>query len=181
MKLGVFGGTFNPVHLGHLVLAEAAVEAFGLDRLLFVPCASPPHKGSEALAPVEDRLEMTRLATEGNPRFAVSDLEARRPGPSYTVDTLEALRREEPSAQLWLVLGADMGPTMATWKAPERVRALARVCVASREGYEGGEFRIPTIGVSSSDLRDRVAQGRSIRYLTRDAVRRYIEDKGLYR
>ncbi len=184
MRKGVFGGTFDPIHVGHLVIAEAAAETFSLDRVLFVPCAHPPHKPVEGLAPVADRLEMVRLAVEGNPRFSVCDLEAIRGGVSYTVDTLEALRREDPDAELFLILGADMAATMPTWRSIEQVRQLARPCVASREGYEGaseGYFRIPTIGVSSSDLRARIGAGRSIRYLVPDPVRRYMEDRGLYR
>lgn len=181
MRKGVFGGTFDPVHMGHLVIAEAAAEAYALDRVLFVPCARPPHKSADGLAPAEDRLEMVRMAIEANPRFEVCDIEVRRGGVSYTVETLEALHQGDPDAELWLILGADMAATMPSWRSIERVRELARPCVASREGYEGGGFRPPTIGISSSDIRGRIASGRSIRYLVPDPVRRYIEDRGLYR
>jgi nicotinate-nucleotide adenylyltransferase len=193
-RLGVFGGTFDPPHLGHLALAEWAREALALDRVLFVPAASPPHKRG-ARTPVTARVAMTRAAVRGNRAFAVSTLEARRAGPSYTVDTLRALADRHPRAELWLIVGADMFTTMGTWREIGAIVRLARVAVAARPGAAGGAASTwargglgpvawlgnPGLEISSSGVRARARRGHSVRYLVPDAVARYIDAHALYR
>jgi nicotinate-nucleotide adenylyltransferase len=131
-RVGVLGGSFNPVHYGHLLLADEIVEALGLDRLLFVPAAAPPHKPAAQLAPAADRCEMVRLAIAGHPRLAISDLELRRPGPSYTVDTLEALAAG--GDDLFYVMGSETFLDLLTWREPRRIARLARLVVIPRAG-----------------------------------------------
>lgn len=201
MRLAVLGGSFNPIHVGHLAVAEAAREALALDRVLFVPCALPPHKPPDDLAPARDRLAMVRLALRGHPAFAVSDIEVRRPGRSYSVDTVAALRATTRGA-LFLLVGADMLAGLPTWREARRLVALARVAAAGRPGWSFDALRprlarafgaaflrgldrrridAPLVGVSSSDIRRRARDGRSIRYLVPEAVARYIRRRELYR
>lgn len=183
-RVGVFGGTFDPVHHGHLAIALAAVETVPLDRVLFVPARRSPLKASEPVAGAADRFEMLRLATADEPRFSVSRVELDRDGPSYTVDTLEALSGE---GRLFLILGADAAADLGRWKDPERVRSLAGLVVAGRPGTTAtlpdGAVRLdtPLMDVSARDLRARAARARSLRYLVPDPVCRYIEERGLYR
>jgi nicotinate-nucleotide adenylyltransferase len=196
-SLGVLGGTFDPIHVAHLALAQEAAESLGLERVLFVPAGTPPHKPGVQITPAADRLAMVELAIAGNDRFEVSRLEIDREGPSYTVDTLEALvatRRTEPM----LILSADAFLGLRAWREPRRVLQLARLAVAPRDGYPeaGPEFLAthfpglaeravfldgPRIRLSASVLRERAAAGRSLRYLVPDAVAAYIGDHGLYR
>jgi nicotinate-nucleotide adenylyltransferase len=200
-SLGVFGGTFDPIHLAHLAVAEEAAEALGLERVLFVPAGEPPHKPGREITPADDRLAMVELAIAGNPRFGADRIELDRPGPSYTVDTLAALRAARlatgSSADLTLVLSAEAFLDLMSWREPRRVLELARVVVAPRDGYPaaGPEFLSqhlpdladratfldgPRLRLSSSELRARAASGRSLRYLVPDAVAAYIGDHGLY-
>ena len=196
-RTAVFGGSFNPIHYGHLLLADEVLEALGLDRILFVPAAVPPHKSPAYLAPAEDRFAMVRLATAGHPRFEVSDLELRRAGPSYTVDTLEALGI--PPADLFLIVGSETFLDFLTWRAPRRIAALARLVVVPRVGSafdpdgaaaqkvvrEIGQepliVRAASLPISASDLRRRVREGRSVAYRLPDAVIAHIRARGLYR
>ena len=141
MRLGIFGGTFDPIHLGHLILAEQCREACGLDRVWFVVTPSPPHKPGGRTA-VEHRLEMARVATAGHPAFEVSEIETRRPGPHYTVETLEAVRRERPGDELFFLIGADSLADLPHWRDPEGVARLATVVVVNREG-SGFDFSDP--------------------------------------
>lgn len=134
LRLGVFGGTFNPIHVGHLVLAESLRERLALDRVLFVPAGTPPHKGARAIAPALHRYAMVSLALAGHPPFAVSDVEVRRPGPSYTVETLEALAGEWAGARLFLLMGSDTFLDLPTWRTPERLAAWATLAVGVRAG-----------------------------------------------
>ena len=193
MRLGVFGGTFDPIHLGHLRAAENALEGLGLDRVAFVPAAVPPHR-TEPLSSALDRYAMTALATAGHPRFAVSDVELAREGPSYTVDTVAGLRRERPEDEVFVIVGSDTFPEMVTWKEHARLRSLCTVAVVSRPGQrdvsggaEGaggpGVARVegPGLPISASAIRERVRQRRSVRYLVTDAVADYIEKRALYR
>lgn len=201
-SLGVLGGTFDPVHVAHLALAQEAAESLGLERILFVPAGSPPHKPGVAVTPGPDRLAMVRLAIAGNDRFEASPIELDREGPSYTVDTLEALAAvrgsPDPAGDIVLILSADAFVGLPTWHEPRRVLELARLAVAPRDGYPeaGPEFlatrfpdmadRVvfldgPRIRLSASVLRDRAAAGRSLRYLVPDAVAAYIGDHDLYR
>ena len=201
-SLGVFGGTFDPIHLAHLAVAQEAAEALGLERIAFVPAATPPHKPGRAITPAEQRVAMIELAIAGNDRFALDRIELERAGPSYTVDTLEALRASRDAAgiasDLVLVLSAETFLDLLAWRAPRRILELARVVVAPRDGYPdaGPGFLTehlpdladratfldsPRLRLSSSDLRARAAAGRSLRYLVPDAVAAYIGDHALYR
>lgn len=208
MKLGILGGTFNPIHLAHLRLAEAAREALGLERVLFVPAAQPPLKHA-GVAPAEDRLEMTRLATAGHPAFEVLDLELRRAGPSYTVDTIRELGAEFPGTRFWFIMGSDAVRELGHWHQTERLFELVNLAVASRPGSEapleellpehfrplfrrtpaglahesGTELRsIPfaPLEISASEIRRRCALGESIREWVPEAVVEYIERRKLY-
>jgi len=189
----VFGGTFDPIHLGHLRAAQNALEGLGLDLVAFVPARTPPHR-AQPLSSALDRYAMTALATTGHPRFAVSDVELAREGPSYTVDTVAGLRRDHPEDEVFVIVGSDTFPEMATWKEHDRLRSLCTVAVVTRPGEEaaGGESggasspgvaRVegPGLPISASAIRARVRQGKSIRYLVTDAVADFIEKKDLYR
>ncbi len=184
MKLGVFGGTFDPVHNGHLAIALAALESLGLDRVIFVPARRSPLKNAEPVASVADRLAMLERAIDGEPRFECSRIEIDRPEPSYSVDTLEALAG---SGTLFFILGADAVRDLGRWKDPDRVRELATLVVAARPGAQppaqglGLALDAPLVDVSAHELRALAARGRSLRYLVPDAVWRYIEEHGLYR
>jgi nicotinate-nucleotide adenylyltransferase len=193
MRLGLFGGTFDPIHLGHLILAEACREACALDRVWFVVAGQPPHKPGGP-SPVSDRLEMVRIAVAGHPAFEVSEIEARRPGPHYSAETLEAIHRERPEDDLFFLIGADSLAELPTWRQPERILTLATLVVANRPGFDREpaaalpsttrpieHVSIPPIGIASHDLRRRVAEGRTIRYRVPRGVEAYIEAQGLYR
>jgi len=181
-RIGVLGGTFDPVHNGHLAMAMAALGSLPLDRVVFVPARRSPLKDAAPVASAEDRVAMLELAIGDEPRFALSRAELDRPEPSYTVDTLEALAGE---GQLFLILGSDTARDIERWKRPERVRELATIVVARRPGVEGGAsagilLHAPLMDISSRDLRARAAAGRSLRYLVPDGVWHYIEERGLY-
>ena len=193
MRLGLFGGTFNPPHLGHLVCAQEARAQLGLDRVDLLPAGVPPHKEVLDDPGPEVRLELCRLAVAGDDSLGVCDLEVRRTGPSFTVDTLNQL---DPSNQeLTFIVGGDMALSLPTWREPAEVLRMARLGVAERAGARradieerlaplGGRiefFAMPRIDISSSDVRRRVAEGRPIRHLVPDAVAAAIAERGLYR
>jgi nicotinate-nucleotide adenylyltransferase len=194
-SVGLMGGTFDPIHVGHLAIAEEARDALGLDRILFVPAGQPPHKPSDAVTTVEHRVAMVELAIAGNDAFELSRIEVDRPGPSYTVDTVEALAA---TADLTVILSVETFAELPSWHEPERLFAAARLAVVPREGYPapdpewlaatfpGREDRVtylegPRLGLSSTALRARVGTGRSIRYLVPDSVEAYIAANHLYR
>lgn len=201
MKLGVIGGTFDPIHNGHLFIAEEARCRFDLEKVIFVPSFAPPHKRGVEFSPPADRLAMVRMAIEGNAAFEASSLEIERGGVSYTVDTLRELRMRNPDNDFYFITGADAIVEILTWKEPERVMALAEFIVAARRGFplenieralpalvegKGAMERVivmesPLIDISASEIRERVAAGLPVRYLLPEAVRRYVEDRGLYR
>ncbi len=189
MRLGIFGGTFDPPHLGHLVVAQDACSALGLDRVLFMVAAAPPHKHGRAFAPAPLRLEMLRAALAGDDRFLPSDLELRRTGRSYTVDTLRQLRADEPDAQLFLLIGADQAREFRTWREPDEIARLAAVVALSREGDPGANpaepalrtLAVTRLDISATDIRRRVAAGEPIRYLVPEAVAAIIRREHLYR
>jgi nicotinate-nucleotide adenylyltransferase len=201
MRVGVFGGTFDPVHFGHLILAEQAREQGQLDQVWFIPAARPPHKREDELTRFDYRAEMLSLAIAGNPAFQILELEKERPGPSYTVDTLTELRRRTPAADFWLLIGSDTLEDLGSWHERQRVPELAGLLVMPRPGHAvpdverarrelgvtlGAELRmhvleVPQIDISSRDLRRRAAAGRSLRYLLPRAVEVYIREKHLYR
>jgi nicotinate-nucleotide adenylyltransferase len=183
MRLGIFGGSFDPVHHGHLILARAALEELDLDRLLLLPANHSPHKTSTRPATSADRLAMLRLAIEGEENFAVEDLELHRAPPSYTIDTLRELRSRHPDAEFTLLIGADQAAKFDTWKDPAEIQHMARVAILDRAGHtltSDWPMVRRLIDISSTDLRTRVAAGRSIRYLTPDSVCDYISRTGLY-
>jgi nicotinate-nucleotide adenylyltransferase len=191
VRLGVFGGSFDPIHLGHLIFAEQCREAARLDRVLFVPAPRPPHKLDREQTPFARRVDMLELAIAGYPVFEISQIERDRPGPSYTADTLEQLGREHPQAQLFLLVGSDVLPDLPHWYQPERIAQLATLVVGRRPpwpvpsqlpyGFRFLTAEMPQIEISSTDLRQRVRAGRSIRYLVPRAVECYIETHRLYR
>ena len=198
MRLGVFGGTFDPVHLGHLVAAEEATELLALDEMLFVPAGQPWFKAAEPVMDAAHRLNMVRLAIESNRRFRVCGVEVARPGPSYTVDTLEHLRDASHSGtELFLVLGLDALAEMYRWRCPARVFELATVVGVARPGaaFDPGPLSsilpcaaervimldVPLVDVGATELRRRASAGRSLRYLVPDGVEEYIREHGLYR
>ena len=189
MRIGVLGGSFNPPHIGHLIVASDAYEALKLDRLLIVPASANPLKGmDEGGATPEQRLEMVRLAFGGDPRFEVSSMEMDRGGLSYTVDTLEALNTLHPGVELTLLVGMDSLRTMERWKQPERIRQLARVAVLARSGNDDHavppEVTVVTtrrVDVSASEIRARIAAGKSIRGFVVESVERFISAAELYR
>lgn len=192
MNVGIFGGTFNPPHLGHLVVIDSVQDQQHFERILFTPSASPPHKSDPVLAAAADRLEMTRLAIAESSKFEVSDIEVKRGGRSYTIDTLEAMSLLYPDAQLSLIIGADNFLEFEAWKSVQEIFSRAEVIVMNRQGFSVQPARhefmrmvkfinVPNIGISSSDIRRRLKLGRSIRYLVPAEVERYIQRKGLYR
>jgi nicotinate-nucleotide adenylyltransferase len=194
--VGVMGGTFNPIHNGHLVTAEEALVAFDLDEVIFVPAGHPWQKEESEVAPAEDRYLMAVIATAPNERFSVSRIEMDRPGPTYTIDTLLSLRSVlGESTDLWFITGADGILNIITWKDPEAVLSQARFIAATRPGYDldrlekelprGFEDRvsileIPALAISSTDIRRRVREHLPIRYLVPEGVARYIGKRGLY-
>ncbi|MGE5508194.1 MAG: nicotinate-nucleotide adenylyltransferase [Chitinophagales bacterium] len=199
-KLGIMGGTFDPIHYGHLVTAEAVRTEFDLDRVLFVPSGRPPHKHPAQVTPAQHRYLMTVLATLTNPHFDVSRVDIDRPGETFTIDTLADLRAEYgPAVEFYFITGADALAEIFSWKEAER---LVQECVfvgATRPGFtlerlspevedfihrHAASFRfmeVPALAISSTDLRQRIARGRSIRYLTPAEVAFYIMKNGLYR
>jgi nicotinate-nucleotide adenylyltransferase len=192
VRIGLFGGTFDPVHLGHLRAAETAREALALELVAFLPSAVPPHR-SAPLSPADDRLAMARLATLSHPCFEAWDTELRRPGPSYTVDTVAALIAERPRDSFVLLVGADTWPEMPQWREPARLFALVEVAVAERPGAGVGALEPPFAGsrpvhrvcgpslpISATAVRERVRRGQSVRYLVPDAVAEYIVTRRLY-
>jgi len=186
VRLGIYGGAFDPPHLGHLVAASDACQALGLHRLLWIPSAVHPLK--PVRTPPALRLEMVRAAIGDDPRFAADDLELRRAGPSYTVDTLRALRAREPDAELFFVTGADNLAELPRWREPDEIARLATLAVVSRAGdtvpanpeYPAVPVAVTRVDVSSTEVRRRVAAGESIRYLVPEAVRAVIARERLY-
>lgn len=188
MHFGFFGGTFDPPHIGHLIVAEALREQFALDRVVWMVAAAPPHKLDRAVTPADDRLALVRAAIAGNPHFEVSDLELRRGGPSYTVDTLRALHKRHPDVRWSLLIGGDSFADFASWREPEEIARLAEIVVYHRSGFDLPlETAFPArfveagrVDVSSTEIRARLRAGQSARYLVPDAVRVEIASRRLY-
>lgn len=198
VRIGVFGGTFDPPHVGHLWLATVAADAMGLDRVLFMPAAQPPHKGGRLVTRAADRMLLTRLAIQGDPLFALSGLEMERPGPSYTLDSVLELKRLHPDDELMLVMAADSLAQIDTWYEPDRLLDEIEWIVGPRPGpdtpdperlrdrFGDRSTRIhllegPALAVSSSEIRRRVAAGHAVRYLVPRDVEELIIERGLYR
>lgn len=199
MRLGVLGGTFDPIHFGHLLAAEEARVALRLDRVLFAPAGDPPHKQGHPILPVLHRLAMVHLAIADNPAFAVTRVDVDRPGPHYTLDMVRLLRNEwgTSAEETFFIMGADSLANLSTWHQPARLIELCRLTVVTRPGYRpdlakleevlpGLSRRVdwvemPVLGISSSDLQRRVHEGRSIRYQVPAAVAQYVAEHRLYR
>jgi len=198
LRIGVLGGTFDPIHYGHLMLAEEARVRLQLARVLFIPAKDPPHKLGQPYSPVAGRLRMVQLAIASNPAFAISEVELTRPGPSYTVDTLAHLQQAlGPEAELFFLMGLDSLASILTWRDPAGILARAQLAVAARPGFcadlqaleaalPGLSARthvldMPEVGISSHDLRRRVCAGLPIRYQVPDSVEAYVREQGLYR
>jgi nicotinate-nucleotide adenylyltransferase len=199
VKAGIFGGTFDPPHTGHLIVAQDAALALGLDRILFIPAAQPPHKQHLRISAADLRASMIELAVAGDSGFAVDLRELGREGPSYTVDTLRELTEEQPNVDWTLLIGMDQYAEFDSWREPETIRQLARLAVLARGGPGSGagrpvgagrvweaergvvEVEVTRIDISSTEIRERVAQGHPIRYLVPDGVAEYIFERRLYR
>jgi nicotinate-nucleotide adenylyltransferase len=193
-RIGVLGGAFNPPHVGHLVLAHEATYQLGLERVLLVPVGEAPHRTIDPEPGPEVRLELVRVAVEGDGGLEASDVEVAREGPSFMFRTLELLQEREPDDELILLMGADVAASLESWKEPGRVLELARIAVAGRPGTildeaeaaleslggSGEVIRMPELGISSTRIRRRVAAGRPIRYLVPEAIERMITERGLY-
>jgi nicotinate-nucleotide adenylyltransferase len=191
-RFGIFGGTFDPIHIGHLIAAEEARLAVGLDRVVFVPAGIPPHRERPPAAPAAQRTEMVRRAIAGHPAFDLDEREARAGRPVYTVETLEALRSDGGAARdLFFIVGADSLAEFQTWRDPDRILDLCTLVVVERPGTEWSGIdpallrrvvRVPgaRVGISAREIRERLASGLPVRYLVPDAVRAAIEEFGLY-
>ena len=198
MKTGIYGGTFNPIHKGHLHIVEAFRKGLGLDRVLLIPTRVPPHKAAPDLASPQDRFAMCQLAIQGQPWLELSDMEMRREGKSYTAETLEELSALYPKDQFYLLMGEDMFLTLGRWYRPETIFSLASVCTAPRSVHGmdalrekaleyAGTFHarcfldhIPYLPISSTQVRQAVARGEDVASLVPEAVARYIRERGLY-
>lgn len=198
-RLGLMGGTFDPVHYGHLVAAEAARVDFGLDRVVFVPSGHPPHKTGKPITSGWDRYVMTMMAVSDNPHFDVSDIEIKREGLSFAIDTVRQFRRvSQAGAEIYFITGADACLEIFSWKDSRQLLSECRVIAATRPGISGEHLReeiarlypdfsesffvleVPALAISSTDIRTRVREGRSIRYLLPESVRQYIKRRRLY-
>ena len=187
-RIGVFGGTFDPPHIGHLITAIDVRDELDLDVMLMIVANEPWQKASRKVTPAATRLEMIRAAVLGEPGIEPSDLELRRGGPSYTVDTLLQLRHEEPDAELFLLLGSDAAAGLHTWQRAEELPALCTIVVVERpgmstelpDGFDVQHVTVPRLEVSSTELRERAATGRSLRYLVPDGVISLIREGDLY-
>jgi nicotinate-nucleotide adenylyltransferase len=185
--IGLFGGSFDPVHHGHLIVARVAAETLGLSELRFVPAREQPFKQGRHSAPPAHRLAMLELAIAGEPDFAIERSELERPGPSYTVDTLRALRARHPGRELVLLLGADAAADLPAWRSAGELPGLARIVVFARPGTPVAEssmiarsIRVPSIDISATEIRRRAAEGRPLRYWVPDAVAEYVSRHRLY-
>ena len=197
-KIGIMGGTFNPIHNGHLFLAEYAYEQIGLDTILFIPSRRPPHKASLEVASADDRRRMTELAIQDNPHFELSAMELEREGMSFTADTLKELTDKHPDTEYYFIIGADSLLQLTEWKNPQVVFDLCTMVAAGRNHLPKAHMEqqvkrlhetygasiilldMPTIDISSAEIRERIVAGKSIRYYVPEPVRSYIKEHGLY-
>ncbi|NLK29179.1 MAG: nicotinate-nucleotide adenylyltransferase [Clostridiales bacterium] len=198
-KIGIMGGTFNPIHYGHLFLAENAYEQIGLDQILFMPSNNPPHKSKQDIASNEHRKTMVQLAIQDNPHFSLSTMELEREGITYTADTLQIMKEEYSDAEIYFIVGADSFLSLQNWKKPETVFKLSTIVAFGRDQIEQGRMEkhkeylmkiypdakimlpfMPTIQISSAMIRERIAEKKSIRYYLPSDVMAYIEENQLY-
>ncbi|KFZ40821.1 MULTISPECIES: nicotinate-nucleotide adenylyltransferase [Thermoactinomyces] len=192
MKVGIFGGTFDPIHFGHLLLAEQAREAASLHEIWFIPAGEPPHKQGKPVTPAMERKKMVELAIEGHPQFKVNPIELMRSGPSYTVDTIMELKKQNPHVEFFLLVGADMVKNLPKWYKIKEIIQNVQVIGLGRPGFDHDalpeyiEERLMWIpdavetNISSSIIRERLMLNRSVRYLVPDSVYKYIKEQGLY-
>lgn len=192
IRVGIMGGVFDPIHIGHLFTAEEARIIFFLDRVIFVPCLHPAHKRNERVTAVKHRLNMSYLATKSNPYFEVSKIEINRPGPSYTIDTIKEFRNIYGwNARIFFITGADAFLEIETWHEKDKLLKMCQFVAATRPGYDLGKLNdnfkkvlqimeIPALAISSTDLRYRIRNGLSIKYLVMEEVRQYIHQHKLY-
>jgi nicotinate-nucleotide adenylyltransferase len=187
MRIGILGGTFNPVHIGHLILAEEAREKLGLDKIIFIPTALPPHKDNLNIAPAADRLKMLKLATQGNKYFKVLDIEIKRNGRSYTIDTLRELKSKYSRDELYFIIGSDLLKYLNEWKDLNEILKMVKFVVATRPGFPLEQIpsyittlAIRAVDVSGFEVRQCVAQNKSYGYLVTDKVFDYIKKRKLY-
>lgn len=198
-RLGIMGGTFDPVHYGHLVAAEGARYSFSLEKVIFIPAGNPPHKPDRIITEPSIRYEMTSLAVASNPFFCASDLEIRRDGPSFTIDTVRYMMRLHPDQRIYFITGADALLEISTWKNFEVLLSICNFVAATRPGYRLLELKekldslrdnlkqnisymeVPALAISSTDIRQRVREGRPIKYLLPESVEDYIIQNNLYR
>ena len=186
-RIGILGGTFNPVHQGHIQLAKDALKQFSLDRVIFVPCARPPHKSPDRLAPAKHRIAMLKAAIGRSKRFDVSDIEVRRGGTSYSIDTLMQMKRKYPDVEFHFIIGWDSIGELTSWKRIDELRKLCTFVAMGRPGYRmlrspGVKiFKGRQVDASSSDIRKRIGEGKGIRRLVPAAVARYIAANRLYK
>ncbi len=190
-KLGILGGTFDPIHVGHLVLAEQVREKLQLEQVVFIPSASPPHKTEHQLSSAAHRFEMTKLALEGNSHFSVSNIELEREGLSYTVETLRKLKELYQGSEIYFLTGSDVLDEITTWKDPDEIYRLAKIVIGVRPGFDQFDpehhfakksvvVRITGVDISSTQIREKVAKGQSIKYLVPSEVEEYIRKNNLY-
>jgi nicotinate-nucleotide adenylyltransferase len=187
-KIGILGGTFDPPHKGHIAIAKAALNQLGLDKVIFIPAQNPPHKLKQTVASTADRFKMLELAIDGINGFEISDIELRRPGISYTADTLDELCRIFPGVEFYLLIGADNISEIESWYDPERILKLARVAAANRPGFVPGgiytgrilNFEMPPVDLSSTEVRSRINAGLPIDDLVPKGVAEYIVQHRLY-
>lgn len=187
-KIGIIGGTFDPPHLGHLIIAQEVLESFSLDEVWFMPSAIPPHKDREDILDAELRQEMLERAISAHPQFKISTIEFERSGKSYTIDTMKQLIEKYPNTQFYFLIGGDMIDSLHTWHEIEQLLELVQFIGLKRPGYTSKgryshrilEIDVPQIDISSSMIRERIRAGKSIRYFVPEQVRTYIEMRGLY-
>jgi len=188
MKIGILGGTFNPVHIGHLILAEEAREKLGLDKIVFIPTALPPHKDSLNIALADKRLKMLKLAIKGNKHFTVSDIEIKRKGRSYTIDTLKELKQKYSRDELYFIIGSDLLKYLNEWKDLNEIIKMVKFVVATRPGFPLEQIpnyiktlAIRAVDVSGFSVRECIQENKPFRYLVPEAVFNYINKNKLYR
>jgi len=188
LRIGIFGGTFNPIHFGHLVLAEQAYEKLHLDKVIFIPSYKPPHKNGSRIISAEHRFAMTRLAIGKNARFVISNIEVKRKGRSFLVDTVRQLKQIYPGSILYFISGSDVSSQIARWKSISEVLRLVKLILAKRPGYRPKKYNrnikiisITELDISSSMIRRKISTGQSVRYLLPERVYDYIQRKRLYR
>jgi len=188
MKIGILGGTFNPIHIGHLILAEEAREKLGLDKVVFVPAHLPPHKDNSDIAQADERLAMLKLALKDNSCFAASDIEIKRSGRSYTIDTIKEFKRTNPLDELYFLIGSDLLKYLDEWKDLGEIIKMVKFVAATRPGYPLEKIPayistlpIRAVDISAFEIRSAIKEGKSFRYLVPESVFGYINRKKLYR